>query len=210
MDIIYYGTYHNIDKKFNDIEKQSSVGGSCGQRIKGFQVFQPSWLFVASECSCPFSTQVLFSHPDMFLLIVLGFKCKVMGWQNIVNQNVFHDHLRFLAGLAVWKHLRLWSQGLIERPNSKPDLAVNRLQDSHSELETFFLTVLSIKRCFAVELHAHSRSLWINAKLVNGQPICQVFQLRVYNATVFLARNLVFEMYKYTGKHSYLPQCSQT
>lgn len=43
----------------------------------------------------------------VFFLIVLRFKCKVMGWQNPVNQTVFHDHLRFFAGLGVGIHLRL-------------------------------------------------------------------------------------------------------
>lgn len=171
---------------------KSKALSNCGQWMT--VLLQPWLQFVVWKCFSPFSTQFLFSHPDVLLFIVLRFKWKVIGWQNIVNQNVFHDHLRFLASLAVWKHCRLWSQGLIEKPKSKPDLVVNRLQDSHSELETFFLTLVSIKQCLAVKLRSHLASLWINAKLVNGQPICQVFHLRMHNATIVLARNLVLEM----------------
>lgn len=63
--------------------------------------------------SFPKAFSAPFQLPDRFLPIVSRFKCTVMGRQNTVNQNAFLDHLRFLAGLRVWKRLRHRSQGLM-------------------------------------------------------------------------------------------------
>lgn len=89
--------------------------------------------------------------------------------------------------------------------NSKPELTVNRPRDSLSQLKPFLfsssfffkenglnITELCSKASFQFLLpESRCRACeW-------GQPICQVFQLRAFNATMFPARNVFSEMYKY-------------
>lgn len=70
------------------------------------------------------------------------------------------------------------------------------LQDSRSQLQTFVLTEVSIKTLFCgLASHPFLCYSKTSVEFVNGQPICRVFQLSMYNAAVFLGRNLVFEIY---------------
>ncbi len=97
--------------------------------------------FVVFKCSCP-----TFQHPGSFQPpwhvsppCFKGLNAKWWSDKTLSIKMCFMTTWDSWLVLGVWKHLRLWSQGLIERLNSEPDLTENKSRDSHSELKTFFL-----------------------------------------------------------------------